>query len=223
MNKNNIFYIILFVVIGFLIYKICSISASQDEVKAEMEHYANNVYTKIYYDEEIETLKKENRELYDSIKKYKDEIDYLIQFKYEKKFSTGIVEIEKEDSVIEEKVNTITTFEYENNENDTLKYNLKIGSTVEPNWYSLDFTLSDNFTIVNKKINDINKIEIKSDNEGLIDNTTIIRKKEKYNFFDHIAIGPSVTCGYDFAKKESEFIVGFSITYDISDLFKKKK
>ena len=30
---------------------------------------------------------------------------------------------------------------------------------------------------------------------------------------NNFAIGPSITCGYDFANKEPEFIVGFSITY----------
>lgn len=39
----------------------------------------------------IETLKKSNRELYDSIKKFKDKIDYLVQFEYKHNYSSGKV------------------------------------------------------------------------------------------------------------------------------------
>ena len=143
----------------------------------------------------------------------------MVQFNYEKEYSTGKVEIEKNDTVKEE----VKTFEYTNEPNDTLEYDIKIGSVTEPSWYSIDFKLSDKFTIVNKKMEDANKIEISTDNKGMINNTTVLRKKEKYNFLDNIALGPSITCGYDFAKKEPEFIVGVAITYDITHLFKKKK
>lgn len=220
-DRDNIIYSVLIIVICILLYRVHTISVKSEQHIAEIEHYneSDGLYTKLYYDQTIESLKNENKGLYDSLKQYKEEIDYLIQFKYKKEFSTGKVEVKKDTVKNEE----IKTFEYSNSKNDTLNYNLKIGSSVEPNWYSLDFALSDNFTIVNKKINDANEINIKTDNGGLIDNTTIIRNKEKSGFFDNIAIGPSVTCGYDFAKKEPEFIVGFSITYDMTNLLKKKK
>ena len=220
-DKDSIFYGIFLLIICVLLCRVYNINKISEQQIQEIEHYndGEGLYTKLYYDQTIESLKNENKELYDSIKYFKEEIDYLIQFKYKKEFSTGKVEVSK-DTIKEEEVKT---FEYNSNGNDTLKYNLKIGSTKEPNWYSIDFALSDKFTIINKKIDDVNKIDIKTDNNGLIDNTTIISKKEKNNFIDNIAIGPSITCGYDFAKKEPEFIVGFSITYDISDLLKKKK
>lgn len=222
-DRDNIIYGVLIIVICVLLYRVHSISVKSEQQIAEIEHYneSEGLYTKLYYDQTIESLKNENKSLYDSLKQYKEEIDYLIQFKYQKEFSTGKIDVKKD--TVENNNEEIKTFEYSNLKNDTLNYNLKIGSTVEPNWYSLDFALSDNFTIVNKKIGDVNEINIKTDNGGLIDNTTIVKKKEKYSFIDNIAIGPSVTCGYDFAKKEPEFIVGFSITYDISNLLKKKK
>jgi len=221
MNKDNVIYGLLIFVICLLMYKLHTISKITEEQIVEIEQFdeTEGMYTKLYYDQTIESLKKENKELYDSLKAYKDEIDYLVQFNYEKEYSTGKVEIEKNDTVKEE----VKTFEYSNEPNDTLKYDLKIGSITEPSWYSIDFKLSDKFTIVNKKMEDTNKIEISTDNKGMINNTTVLRKKEKYNFLDNIALGPSITCGYDFAKKEPEFIVGVAITYDITHLFKKKK
>lgn len=221
MNKDNVIYGLLIFVICLLMYKLHTISKITEEQIVEIEQFdeTEGMYTKLYYDQTIESLKKENKELYDSLKAYKDEIDYLVQFNYEKEYSTGKVEIEKNDTVKEE----VKTFEYSNEQNDTLEYDLKIGSITEPSWYSIDFKLSDKFTIVNKKMEDANKIEISTDNKGMINNTTVLRKKEKYNFLDNIALGPSITCGYDFAKKEPEFIVGVAITYDITHLFKKKK
>lgn len=221
MNKDNVIYGLLIFVICLLMYKLHTISKITEEQIVEIEQFdeTEGMYTKLYYDQTIESLKKENKELYDSLKSYKDEIDYLVQFNYEKEYSTGKVEIEKNDTVKEE----VKTFEYTNEPNDTLEYDIKIGSVTEPSWYSIDFKLSDKFTIVNKKMEDANKIEISTDNKGMINNTTVLRKKEKYNFLDNIALGPSITCGYDFAKKEPEFIVGVAITYDITHLFKKKK
>ena len=221
MNKDNVIYGLLIFVICLLMYKLHTISKITEEQIVEIEQFdeTEGIYTKLYYDQTIESLKKENKELYDSLKSYKDEIDYLVQFNYEKEYSTGKVEIEKNDTVKEE----VKTFEYTNEPNDTLEYDIKIGSVTEPSWYSIDFKLSDKFTIVNKKMEDANKIEISTDNKGMINNTTVLRKKEKYNFLDNIALGPSITCGYDFAKKEPEFIVGVAITYDITHLFKKKK
>lgn len=220
-DKDSIVYGLFLIIISVLLCRVHNITKITKEQIQEIEHYneSDGLYTKLYYDQTIESLKKENKELYDSIKIFKDEIDYLVQFKYQKEFSTGKIDVSKDTIKNEE----IKTFEYNSNENDTLKYNLKIGSVKEPNWYSIDFSVSDDFTIINKKINDVNKIDIKTDNGGKIDNTTIIKVKEKKNILNNFAIGPSITCGYDFAKKEPEFIVGFSITYDITDLLKKKK
>lgn len=220
-DKDSIVYGLFLIIICVLLCRVHNITKITEEQIQEFEHYneSDGLYTKLYYDQTIESLKKENKELYDSIKIFKDEIDYLVQFKYQKEFSTGKIDVSKDTIKNEE----IKTFEYNSNENDTLKYNLKIGSVKEPNWYSIDFSVSDDFTIINKKINDVNKIDIKTDNGGKIDNTTIIKVKEKKNILNNFAIGPSITCGYDFAKKEPEFIVGFSITYDITDLLKKKK
>ena len=220
-DKDSIVYGLFLIIISVLLCRVHNITKITEEQIQEIEHYneSDGLYTKLYYYQTIESLKKENKELYDSIKIFKDEIDYLVQFKYQKEFSTGKIDVSKDTIKNEE----IKTFEYNSNENDTLKYNLKIGSVKEPNWYSIDFSVSDDFTIINKKINDVNKIDIKTDNGGKIDNTTIIKVKEKKNILNNFAIGPSITCGYDFAKKEPEFIVGFSITYDITDLLKKKK
>lgn len=174
----------------------------------------------VHYEQEIDNLSKLNKELYDSLKAYKNQIDYLVQFKYEKKYDTGIIKTDTIKEIVHDKDSVIKTFEYFNS-NDTLTYNLKIGSMEKPEWYSLNLDVTDEFTIVNKKFDNFNKTDIESNGE--ISDVTILKKKEKKNIFDNISIGPSITMGYDIAKKEPEFIVGFSITYDLKDLIWKKK
>ena len=223
-TKDTIIYFILICVIGFLSYTIFKLQLKAEEELVMIEEIKNtnkeNQASFVHYEQEIDNLSKINRNLYDSLKIYKNQIDYLVQFKYEKKYDTGVIRTDTVKEIIHNKDSVIKTYEYANT-NDTLAYNLKIGSAEKPEWYSLDFKVSDKFTIVNKKFDNFNKTDIESN--GIIDDVTILKKKEKKNLFDNISIGPSITMGYDIAKKEPEFIVGFSITYDLKDLIWKKK
>ena len=97
-----------------------------------------------------------------------------------------------------------------------------IGSQVKPEWYSLDFNVSDKFTIVNKDYGNFNKLDINSNSSGIINDVTVLKKKEKNRIIDNFSIGPSLSLGYNFGSKEPEIILGISITYDIKKLFKKK-
>lgn len=223
-TKDTIIYFILICVIGFLSYTIFKLQLKAEEELVMIEEIKNtnkeNQTSFVHYEQEIDNLSKLNKNLYDSLKIYKNQIDYLVQFKYEKKYDTGVIRTDTVKEIIHNKDSVIKTYEYANT-NDTLVYNLKIGSAEKPEWYSLDFKVSDQFTIVNKKFDNFNKTDIESN--GIIDDVTILKKKEKKNLFDNISIGPSITMGYDIAKKEPEFIVGFSITYDLKDLIWKKK
>ena len=223
-TKDTIIYFILICVIGFLSYTIFKLQLKAEEELVMIEEIKNtnkeNQASFVHYEQEIDNLSKLNKNLYDSLKIYKNQIDYLVQFKYEKKYDTGVIRTDTVKEIIHNKDSVIKTYEYANT-NDTLEYNLKIGSAEKPEWYSLDFKVSDKFTIVNKKFDNFNKTDIESN--GIIDDVTILKKKEKKKLFDNISIGPSITMGYDIAKKEPEFIVGFSITYDLKDLIWKKK
>ena len=50
-----------------------------------------NQYHKYFYETKFRELKKTNKELYDSLKQYKDKIDYIVQFYHEKDYNTGLV------------------------------------------------------------------------------------------------------------------------------------
>lgn len=223
-NKNTIINVILVIALCLLGWQNFQQSEMIDKqtVQLSSKNTDDNKHTTIVYEQKLETLKKTNKELYDSLKIYKDEIDYLAQFKHTKEYVVHEVvkPIEKnEESAdsIDVKVEEIKEFVYENKEpNDTLNYQLKIGSTVEPNWYTINFKVSETFTLVNKEVNGINETTIApSTGNGVISNVTVLKQKEKFKLKDRIAIGPSVTAGYCLINKNIDVMVGVSVTFDL--------
>ena len=173
----------------------------------------DNKHTSIMYEQELETLKKTNKELYDSLKVYKDEIDYLLQFKYKKEYVVKDTII----NVDTTEINDIHEFVYTNPiPNDTLNYKLTIGSKIEPNWYNIKFNITEQFTIVNKQINDINETTIApSTSSGQITEVTALKQKEKTKLLDNFAFGPSITMGYGLMNKQIDIVVGVSAIWKI--------
>lgn len=213
-QKSNIIITILIVLLAVLGVYTIYISNTNDKKIEEIEtiNKKNVEYTKLYYDNTINDLKKQNKSLYDSIKHQKDEIDYLIQFKYKKEYVIDTTYVTKVDSVTNDSI--INEYKYSNN-NDTLNYCLTIGAKEEPYWYHLKLNVSNEFTIVNKNYNELNKIDINTSNNSNISDVIIIHKKNKYNPFNQISIGPSITGGYDMINGQFGLMVGFSVTYDL--------
>ena len=114
-----------------------------------------NQYHKYYYETKFKELKKTNKELYDSLKQYKDKITYLIQFTHEKDYNTGVINTKPNivDTNIKDSMKVDTplvakTYEYMSEPNDTFQYKLNVNSYTEPNWYSIQAKVKNKFTIV---------------------------------------------------------------------------
>lgn len=211
-DKDWVIIGILFCVIAFLSVKVYNMN-KQSKICIEQIHKHDDDtgrYSVIFHDQTIASLKKTNEDLYDSLKVYKNKVDYLLKFKYEKEYSTGTVTIDS----TKKDTSDVKVFEYGNNNNDTLNYKLKIGSTVEPNWYKLDLKLRNEFTIVNKREGDLNETTIFPSNNGNISDVTVFKKKNK--FWDNFSIGPSVNAGYDIVNKQFGVNVGISVTYKLN-------
>lgn len=223
---------ILLLLLGLVTWKAIELYKMVDEQTVQLteKNTDDNKHTIVTHDQNLETLKKTNKDLYDSLKIYKDQIDYLIQFDYTKTFTVRdtiiktktIVKLDTiqiNDStkiVVNEEIKEYT---YENKTpNDTLNYKLTIGSTREPHWYGLDVKVGERFTIVNKKVNDFNEttIETGTNNSNVTDVTVVNTKKDlKTKFKDRIAVGPSVTAGYGIINKKFDVVVGGSVTIDL--------
>ena len=212
--------LIIFGLMGYTHYKIKQTSKKISEIEFKD---STNTYNKIYYETTIKELKKKNRQLYDSLEASKDRIDFLVQFTAKQEYNTGKVVIKKvteylKDTVYLNEVAEAQTFEYTNvNPNDTMTYNLKINSSEEPNWYSLNIKTNSRFTIVNKEYADgQNHITIGEDGHNAeITDVTVFKRKDK-TFWDRFSFGPSVSAGYDMINKQWGIFGGVSVTYDIT-------
>ena len=181
-----------------------------------------NNYNKVYYEERFKELKKTNKQLYDSLKDYKDMVSYLVQFKYEKEYSTGVVHTKPKkqevihDTIYKDNALDAINFEYESEPNDTFQYKLVINSEMEPNWYSLKAKLKEKFTIVNKSDDEgLNHITIGSQGNGNISDVTVFKKEEKKKFWKRITYGPGVTAGYDPINKRWGLVAGATVSINL--------
>ena len=225
--KEKCFYFVM----ALFITTVCLLMCTNHEISKtkklveEVEYYDSlNNYNKVYYNRTFNTLKKVNRELYDSLKDYKNQIEFLVQFSHEQQYNTGVVTITKTkhdtvfiDKDIEAKLPKPSTFEYTSEPNDTFTYKLKVNSIFEPNWYSLSVNTKNQFTIVNKQDepNGPNHITIGSNNGGIVSNVTVFHKEQKRKVADRIAFGPTVNVGYDPINKQWGTVVGVGITFDV--------
>lgn len=172
-------------------------------------------YNKIYYEKQFKALKKENKQLYDSLKVYKDKIDYLVQFTYTNEHSTGVVTTKPGSNLSQEEKEKAKTYEYQGEQGDTFSYKLTLNSFCEPNWFKIDTKVKETFTIVNKKEGDMSHITIGAGGNGTISDVTAFKQKEKKKLKDYVAIGPSVSAGYDPIRKDFGVLVGVSATIDL--------
>ena len=217
--KDYIIYGFLLVIIAILGFQVIKLNKDITTREENIGYYdqVEYKYITVYDDSKLNELKKENKELYDQIKQYKKDIDYLIQFKNTTVYITDTIYCDTSSVAKNEKTQV---FEYTNKEpNDTLNYNLKISSTTEPEWYQLDISVSEEFTIMNRVVDGANTTTITPSNGGIISDVTVHKEKQN-SFWSNFGIGPSITAGYDFIDNDFAVVAGVSITYQIP--FKKK-
>lgn len=216
--------LLIVVIVGLIAYFNYELQKKQKKID-EIEYIdTTGTYHKQYYETKFKELKKINRELYDSLKQYKDQIDYIVQFYHEKEYNTGQVHTKPKiiDSVVYDTVlvtipQVAKTYEYTSEPNDTFQYKLNVNSFTEPNWYSINAKVKNKFTIVNKEDgNGMNHITIDPENGGTVSNTTIFKKEKKKSFWGRFSVGPAVTAGYDIANKQWGIMAGASVTFDLA-------
>ena len=214
--------ILIVLIVGLVAYFNYKLKEKQKKID-EIEYTdSTGTYNKLYYEAKFASLKKENRELYDSLKQYKDKIDYIVQFYHEKEYNTGQVHTKPNviDSVVYDTIpvqipQIAKTYEYLSEPNDTFQYKLNVNSFTEPNWYSIQAKVKNKFTIVNKEEGGMNHITIEPGNGGTITDPTVWKKKEKRSLWDRFSFGPGVTAGYDPINKRFGVVVGASATFDL--------
>jgi len=215
--------VLILIIIGISVYFSWELKKKQKQID-EIEYTdTTGTYYKQYYEKKFSELKNINKQLYDSLKIYKDKIDYIVQFYHEKEYNTGKVDNltpNIKDSIVFDTIpvtipQVAKTYEYAGEPNDTFQYKLNVNSFTEPNWFSINVKTKNKFTIVNKQEGDINQISIKPENGGTITDPTIFKKSKGQKIWDKFSFGPSMTAGYDIVNKQFGIVVGGSITFDL--------
>ena len=220
--KEVLIYFIILILLGVLSYTVYKLYQTNKEQLLLIETHKKECHTDseiIFYDQAITSLKAQNKELYDSLQMYKKELDYVVRFNYKKIYVIDTVYVEKDPTIKEEikedTVNNVNIYEYVNEPNDSLQYKLSIGSPVKPIWYKIDLSVSDQFTLVNRR-NDYNQniTTIQPSTNGTISDVTVW-KKDNTSFWDNFSVGPTITAGYDVINDNLGIMVGLGVTWKI--------
>ena len=226
-NKRNlILFFVLLIALSVIVVKCYNAidELVNNKQKIEFDDSAK-IHHVVYNEGNFSNLKKENKQLYDSLKKYKKQIDFLTSFDYQKEYNIDKVTINKKkpnetlyiksNEGYKEYASEPFTYEYFNNSNDSIEYKLKINSYTEPNWYSLNVKVKDKITIVDKDNGKgSHTLDIGSQNKATISNAAVYKKKR--SFWNRFAVGPSVTAGYDPFNKKLGMTVGVGVTFDLT-------
>lgn len=214
--KNNALYIFMGLVIVGLSLKLQQVINERNSLIIEepviIDDGSEGKYSEIYYSSNsFKEFKAKNEELYKEWKKYGNDIDYLINFSYEKAFSSDTVFISTNDN------EDLNVYEYSEETDDSISYDLKIGSSIEPTWYLLNFRIKENFTLVNREENSLNKTLIETQNGGVLTDVDLHKRNNdsKNSIWKRFAVGPSVTAGYGTINHNFDIMVGVSCTFNL--------
>lgn len=160
-----------------------------------------NQTVNISNDKALSDLKKENKELYDSIKKLSD-VSEAIQIKYVTKREIDTVFIDNtyffKDSV----------YHYAQT-SDTINYNLDIkGKDVQ--WFKLGFSIQDSLMLVTRSYNGQNETTISHDSNTSITDVTVFKPKKKFfqKIKENTYFGVGVGAGYGVINKKADIYIG---------------
>lgn len=173
-------------------------------IKEEITFDKNEKQTvNISNDKTLGDLKKENKELYDSIRKLSD-VKEAIQVKYVLKRDIDTVYINNTYIPID------SIYHYAQN-SDTISYNLDIkGKDVE--WFKLDFSIQDSLMLVTRSANGQNETTISHTTNTSIKDVTVFVPKKKFSqkVKENVYFGVGVGAGYGFFNKKPDIYIGIN-------------
>lgn len=218
-QSNVPFYIIIAILVLFLLgqagYLYVMRKHFDDKLsEIKIEKVEAGHYESTSFGDDIRSIKEENKELYEMVRSYRDDVKFLTEFIYKKSFKTDTIYIERNTPMDSD--SAPKTFEYfSGGEGDSIQYKLSFSSVCEPNWYKLDFSINDRLTIISRGEDGLFKTTIDSENKADIEGVTVFNKKEKKKFVSRFGVGPNVSVGYGLLTKEPDVYVGIGFTFDL--------
>ena len=202
--KNLIIYTLVGLSL-FLIFQLHQSKQSTRHLTEEISYYTDSLhtYTSLYPSASFNSLKRENKELYNEVKRLKD-LKEVIKYKYRTEYRTVTIYISNPS---DEVINKDTTYRL-SNETDSISYSLLANVTGKLNYYKLYFKLSDTFKITRQEDNRFNRLNISSDN-GRIEGVTRWQKRTP-----RLNVGLNAGIGYGILSKRPDLFVGVGFCFN---------
>lgn len=193
----------------------------KDLVTAE-EYNKENTYVRIYESQKLNKLKRENKELYDSISKLKD-VESGMVIKFSEHYNTDTIYVDNfivehdtirfttDDNQTFEKVDSVYHYAQDN---DTVKLDIDIKAK-ELQWCKADLTINDQFMIINREKDGVNQTLINHSDNATIEGTTMWHRKEGKKWYQRFVVGPQVGVGYGTINKNFDVYVGAGVSYQL--------
>ena len=174
-------------------------------IKEEITFDKNEKQTvNISNDKTLGELKKENKELYDSIRKLTD-VKEAIQVKY-------VIERDIDTVYIDNTYIPLDSIYHYAQNSDTINYNLDIkGKDVE--WFKLDFSIQDSLMLVTRSLNGQNETTISHTTNTSIKDVTVFVPKKKFSqkVKENTYFGVGVGAGYGVFNKKPDIYIGINV------------
>jgi len=184
---------------------------SNSELKSSYESYKKDgTYITTYQSNTINKLKKQNRELYDSIKNKKD-VKQAVIIKYEYKYKGETIYIARNIPPMPDSIYTFLK------KSDSISYTAKVKTASKPEWLSVDFNINDKLTLINREKNGKNELTITT-NGGVIGGTEVFNKKDNIDsFINRFAISINSGVGYGLITKTPDIYVGVGVSFRLNN------
>ncbi len=197
------FFIVVLAVM--LIVQGINYRQAKKDLVTSAEIIKENTYTRIYESQKLNKLKKENKELYDSISKMQD-VESGIIIKFVEKYKTDTIPANEfaygNDSIYHYK-----------QDNDTVNLAIDVKAK-KLDWVKADFALHDKFVITNREKNGVNETTISHSSSTSINETQMWHRENKEKWYKKFVVGPQVGVGYGVLNKKIDVYVGAGVSYN---------
>lgn len=198
--------IIQWLIIGILVLVGCLGYYKHKNLITKAEYQNGQTYVKVYESGNLNQLKKENKELYDSIKKLSN-VESAIEIKYRYKYITDTIKV-TEFKYLEKD----SLYHYvENNDTISMEIDLK---AKDLQWFTNKITINDKFMIVNREIDGVNQTFVHHSPNTEIENIDVYHK-DKNKWYNNFHFGVQAGVGFGLINKKTDIFVGVGVSYTI--------
>ena len=213
-------WIFIIGLIAMLVIQGVHSQQTKKDLVTSAEYNKENTYVRIYESQRLDKLKRENRELYDSIKKLND-VESGMVIKFREHYVTDTIMVDKfivqrdtirvvaDNNKVYESIDSI--YHYTQN-NDTVNLDIDIKAK-ELQWCKADFTISDQFMIINREKDGVNQTLINHSDNATIESTTMWHRKDTKKWYQRFTISPQIGVGYGMINRKVDTYVGVGVGY----------